>query len=52
MNALEQDVQPVLKELAELEISIVLEGDYDLKTARQRYFVAKQVLHLLMVRRS
>ena len=38
----ETQVPDLLQDMATLQISKVLEGDYDLKIARQNYFTPKQ----------
>ena len=41
-SLMNQTIPQQLKDLASLKISHIVHGDYDLKIARQKYYIAKQ----------
>lgn len=49
-----QRLSPLVQELGKLQANKILRGDYDLKIARQDYFISKQdqVINQLMLQRS
>lgn len=47
---LERELRPIVSRLAELELTPLLKGDYEVKIARQQFYLRRQADVLLQVR--